>query len=228
MKRTLKYAVLVYISLFTIAVAAYAEPGVAIAIVYDTSGSMSDRVPAAGGQKQKYIIASEALANIVNKIDAYAKSGNKVQAGIVCFPGSSKGVNAVPFANWNPELFRQWLGNFNTPDGGTPLGDAILTASKLVADSPLARKHIVVLTDGENNQGIPTDEGVRGGLEYAHKKDGGTISYYFIAFDTSAAQFGNVKKKGAVVLSAANETELQRGLANIFTQKILLEEEDSK
>jgi Mg-chelatase subunit ChlD len=217
---------LLVVAIFGIDVAAYGEPGVAIAIVYDTSGSMSDTVSAAGGQKQKYVIASQALGNIVKKIDAYAKAGNKVQAGIVCFPGSSKGANAVPFADWNPELFRRWLGNFNTPGGGTPLGDAILAASKLVADSPLAKKHVVVLTDGENNQGISSDEGVRTGAEYSRKKNGGAISYYFVAFDTSAAQFSDVKKKGAVVLSAGNETELQKGLTNIFTQKILLEEEE--
>ena len=205
---------------------AFADPGVAIAIVYDTSGSMADKVQAEGGQKQKYVIASEALGNIVSKIDAYAKGGNKVQAGIVCFPGSSKESDGVPFADWNPKPFRQWLGSFNTPSGGTPLGNAILTAAKLVADSPLSKKHVVVLTDGENNQGISADDGVRAGLAYSRSKSGGGISYYFVAFDTRAAQFNDVKKKGAVVLSAGNEAELQKGLTNIFTQKILLEEEE--
>ena len=186
-QRTVKKLLLLFVVQFTIGVAAYGEPGVAIAIVYD-------------------------------------KSGNKVQAGIVCFPGSSNGANAVSFATWNPEPFRKWLAGFNTPSGGTPLGDAILTASKLVADSPLAKKHVVVLTDGESNQGISPDEGVRSGMNY--KKKEGAISYYFVAFDTSAAQFSDLKKKGAIVLSASNETELQKGLTNIFTQKILLEEEE--
>lgn len=222
----MKKLLLLFIALFTIGGTAFGEPGVAIAIVYDTSGSMSDKVQAAGGQKQKYVIASEALGRIVNKIDAYAKSGNKVQAGIVCFPGASNGVNAVPFAAWNPEPFRKWLAGFNSPSGGTPLGDAILAASKLVADSPLAKKHVVVLTDGESNQGISPDEGVRSGLNY--KKKEGAISYYFVAFDTSAAQFNDLKKKGVLVLSAGNESELQKGLTNIFTQKILLEEEEKQ
>ncbi|MFA7344877.1 MAG: vWA domain-containing protein [Terrimicrobiaceae bacterium] len=222
----MKTLLLLLIALSPIGVAAYGESGVAIAIVYDTSGSMSDKVPTDGGQKKKYVIASEALGKIVGKIDAYAKSGNKVQAGIVCFPGPSNRADAVPFAAWNPEPFRKWLGAFNAPGGGTPLGDAVLAASRLVADSPLAKKHVVVLTDGENNQGISSDEGVRAGSEYARKKNGAAISYYFVAFDTSASQFGDLKKKGAVVLSAGNETELQKGLTNIFTQKILLEEEE--
>jgi Mg-chelatase subunit ChlD len=222
MKTTLKRIHLLLIALFTIGLTAYGDPGVAVAIVYDTSGSMAEKVPAAGGAKQKYVIASETLARISTQIDAYAKSGNKVQAGIVCFPGA----NAVPFADWNPAMFRKWLTSFNQPTGGTPLGDAVLTASKLVADSPLAKKHVVVLTDGQNNSGISPDEGVRQGQEYSRKRSGAAISYYFVAFDTGAAQFNEVKKKGAAVLSAGNEAQLQKGLTNLFTQKILLEEEE--
>jgi uncharacterized protein YegL len=237
MKPTLKHILLPFLALFGMGHTAWGEPGVAMAIVYDTSGSMSDTVQSAGtqklklpggavAQKLKYVSASEALSNIVDKIDAYAKSGNKVQAGIVCFPGPSKGENAVPFADWNPKPFRQWLAKFNTPEGGTPLGNAILAASKLVANSSLDKKHVVVITDGENNQGISPDEGARTGAEYSRAKNGGTICYYFVAFDTRAAQFGEVRKRGAVVLSAGNESELQKGLTNIFTQNILLEEEE--
>ena len=222
----MKLAQLYFIAVFTFAAAAFAEPGVAIAIVYDTSGSMLDKVPSAGGQKPKYVIASETLDRIVGKIDAYAKSGNKVQAGIVCFPNPLKEANGVAFSDWNPGLFRQWLGSFNNPSGDTPLGEAILNAAKLVADSPLAKKHVVVLTDGENNHGISPDEAVQKGTEYLRNKSVGGISYYFVAFDTRAAQFNDVKKKGAVVLSADNEAELQKGLTNIFTKKILLEDEE--
>lgn len=222
MKPILTRVHLLFIATFAVGITAFGEPGVAIAIVYDTSGSMVEKVSGVGGQKQKYVIASETLGNIVTKIDAYAKSGNKVQAGIFCFPGAT----AVPFRDWNPDVFRKWLTSFKQPSGGTPLGDAILMASKSVADSPLAKKHVVVLTDGENNQGISPDEGVLQGREYTGKKNGGAINYYFVAFDTRASQFNNLKKKGAVVLSAGNEEELQKGLTSIFTQKILLEEEE--
>jgi len=222
MKKTPNRFHLLLAAFFTLSLTAFAEPGVAIAIVYDTSGSMAANVPAATGAKPKYVIASETLGEITTKIDAFAKAGNKVQAGIVCFPGAP----SVPFGDWKPEVFRTWLTNFKGPNGGTPLGNAILRASELVANSPLAKKHVVVLTDGENNQGISTDEGVHKGQEYLRQKNGGAISYYFVAFDTSASQFDEVKKKGALVLSAVNEKQLQKGLTSIFTQNILLEEEE--
>ncbi len=211
-------------SLCTLGIPAWGGPGAAIAIVYDTSGSMGQRP--AGGQKAKYLIASEALKGIMEKIDAFAKAGNTVQAGIFTFPnGSSKGL-AVPFGPWNPVAFNTWLSGFDRPSGGTPIGDAVLTASRAVVDSGLAKKHVVVLTDGENTEGLSIDEGLRRGQEYSKKQGAGALSFYFVAFDSSAAQFKAAKSNGALVLSASNAQELDRGLTSIFTTKILLEEEE--
>ena len=207
-----------------VAATAIAEPGAAIAIVYDTSGSMRETVAVGSKRAPKYIVVNGALNSIVDKVDAYAASGNKVEAGLFRFPGLFTSSMAVKFGPWNAALFRKWLSKFRSPDGSTPLGDAILKASNAVAASPLDKKHVVVLTDGENNEGISLEEGVRQGREAA-KKNGSAINYYFIAFDTFATQFAQVKADGAMVLSAADGPELQKGLTTIFTEKILLENE---
>ena len=48
------------------------EEGVALAIIFDTSGSMKDRVPdAGGGRAPKYVIATRALARIADQIEAF-------------------------------------------------------------------------------------------------------------------------------------------------------------
>ena len=114
---------------------------------------------------------------------------------MVCFPGAGPTTTPVPFGDWKPGPFNDWLKAFNRPTGGTPLGNAILEATKLVADSRLEKKHIVVLTDGQNNGGISSDDGVRQGLEFAKKKGSVGINFYFVAFDTDETQFQQVKKK---------------------------------
>src|SRR5690242_18344999 len=53
-----------------------AEEGVALAIVYDTSGSMKESVPdASGGSSPKYVIANRALKAVTRQLEAYATNG---------------------------------------------------------------------------------------------------------------------------------------------------------
>src|SRR5436190_11840046 len=64
--------------------------GVAVAIVYDTSGSMREAVPDQGGKSSpKYAIANRALISIANQLEAFAtnKTGgaHKVEAGVFIF-----------------------------------------------------------------------------------------------------------------------------------------------
>src|SRR5512135_3865302 len=50
-----------------------AEDGVALAIVYDTSGSMNESVPDTSGRKSpKYVIANRALATVAQQLEAFA------------------------------------------------------------------------------------------------------------------------------------------------------------
>ena len=51
------------------------------------------------------------------------------------------------------------------------------------------------------------------------------MHFHFLAFDVAASAFAKVKKQGATVVSATNETQLKEQLSYIFEEKILLEKE---
>jgi len=198
-----------------VALSAEPQPGVAIAIVYDTSGSMSDpAVGADGKQRPKYQVASEAMRNIVSKIDDFSKT-NTVEATLITFRGPQ-----VKIGPWNKGAFDKWLGEFRSPGGGTPLGEAILAADKSLAASKLAKKHIVVLTDGVSTGDITPDAALR-----TIKKSPNAPRVYVVAFDVKSQVFDAVKREGSLVLPATGAS-LDSGLTTLFGEKILLENEE--
>lgn len=208
---------LTLLPLVTVATAADSQTGVAIAIVYDTSGSMNDSVANSKNQQEaKFKVASEALKNIVEKIDRYAQS-HPVEATLITFQGSP-----VSFGKWNKSAFESWLSKFNTPGGGTPLGEAIATAANTVGASKIARKHVVVLTDGESNGNLKPEVAIR---EMKKRNGANSPQIYVVAFDVNSQVFDSIKKEGSTVLPASGKN-LESGLRNLFSEKILLEEEE--
>src|SRR6187401_1640436 len=87
-----------------------ADDDVAIAIVYDTSGSMSGKVKdARGTPTEKFTIANRALESIVARLEKVAASGGKkLQVGLFTFAGQG-GKAAVPLATFDPKPLRSWL-----------------------------------------------------------------------------------------------------------------------
>jgi hypothetical protein len=207
-----------------------ASEGVAIAIVYDTSGSMRESVPDQGGKKSpKYVIANRALISIANQIESFATNNaggepRKVEAGVFIFE-SNTGVPAVRFGPFDAEAIRNWARNFSKPAGNTPLGNAVDVAGQALLNSPLPRKHVLVITDGANN--VPPAPGaVLPRLKKQAERKGGTFAAHFVAFDVAAKEFNGVKKHGATVVAAANEAQLNSQLQFILQKKILLEDEE--
>ena len=207
------------------------EEGIALAIVYDTSGSMKESVAnATGGSSPKFIIAQRALAAIVDRLQAFAQqttasSSRKIQAGLVVF-GNGKGEIAVPFGPFNPEALRAWMRRYPGPNGNTPLGDALRLAVHNVLRSNLTRKHVLVVTDGMNTAG-PDPAAVWRGLKTEAARNHSDFTVHFVAFDVAAKVFEPLKKLGATVVSAADETQLNTQLEFILEKKILLEEEEA-
>jgi hypothetical protein len=213
--------------------AASGEEGIALAIVYDTSGSMREPVPAGPGKAApKYVIANKALGAIVDRLSQYATNSpsgapRKIEVGLYIFhdPGA---VEAVPFGPFtSPEPLKDWVAHFSKPGGSTPLGNSIDVASRAVLHSSLSRKHLVILTDGINTSG-PRPEDVIPRIKKTAQRDGTDISFHFVAFDVDAKVFDPVKKLGATVLGAANAQQLNTQLEFIFERKILLEDEEPK
>jgi hypothetical protein len=208
-----------------------ADEGIALAIVYDTSGSMAERVPAGAGKTlPKYIIANQALSNIIERLNQYATNApggtpRKVEAGLFIFRGDSAG-EAVRFGPFDAHALQDWVKNFNKPNGSTPLGNAVNAASRAVLSSGLSRKHVVIITDGMNTVG-PKPEAVVPRVKSDAEKKGAAVSFHFVAFEVDAKVFEPVKKLGATVLPASNQQQLNTQLDFIFTKKILLEEEEA-
>ena len=144
--------------LLTQLTAAAAEEGVAVAIVYDTSGSMKESVRDADGKlAAKYLIANRALKDIAKQIETFATnnaSGEKrrVDAGLYVFQGNDA-REAIKFGPFNAAAIRKFADSFSNPNGSTPLGNAMDAASRAVLNSPLSRKHVLIITDGQNTAG---------------------------------------------------------------------------
>ena len=209
-----------------------AEDGIALAIVYDTSGSMNESVPDSSGRKSpKYVIANRALTTVAQQLEAFAANTNagtprKIEVGLFVFHG--EGVReAVKFGPFDPEALRNFARNFDKPSGNTPLGSALSAASRTVLNSPLSRKHVLLITDGMNTAG-PPPESVLPRLKRSAEQKQATLNVHFIAFDVDAKVFQPVKQLGATVVGAADEKQLNSQLDFILQRKILLEEEEPK
>jgi len=217
----------------TLPCAMAAEPeGVAVAIIYDTSGSMKDLVrDATGKSSPKYIIANRALKAVARQIQTFATNSTagpprKVEVGLFVFKGDSA-RQAVPFGPFDAAALVRFAQHFSEPSGNTPLGNALTLAGQAVLDSPLPHKHVLIITDGMNTAGPKPEETLPWLTRKAQDK-GGSVSVHFVAFDTDAKVFNPVKKQGATVVSASDEKQLNVQLDFIMQRKILLEEEEPK
>ena len=206
------------------------EEGVAVAIVYDTSGSMKGLVRDGTGKKSpKYEIANRALAAIAQRLQHFSTNTaggppRSIEAGLFIFSG--KGAReAIPFGPFDAKAIEAWAKNFYQPDRGTPLGRAVEAAGKAVLHSKLSRKHVLVITDGLNNVG-PDPASAMSALKVEAEQKKTALSVHFVAFDVDAKVFDPVKKLGATVVGAADEPQLKTQLEFILQRKILLEDEE--
>lgn len=211
--------------------AAAEEGGIALAIVYDTSGSMRDPVTdQAGGTTPKFMVANRALMAVAKQIQAFATNTSagprKIDAGLFVFQG--EGVReAVKFGPFDAAALEDFARHFRNPNGNTPLGNALASAARTVFNSPFPRKHVLIITDGLNTAG-PKPEAVLPRLQKQAAGKQVTLSVHFVAFDVDAKQFELLKQQGATVVGAANEQQLNSQLDFILQRKILLEAEEPK
>jgi hypothetical protein len=209
---------------------AAAEEGVALAIIYDTSGSMAETVPdQARRPTPKNIIANRALVAVARQIQTFATNsadGNprKIQTALLIFKGDQAAV-AIPLGPFDAAGLEKWAAQAPKPNGTTPLGRALDTAGQLVLGSPLSRKHILVITDGMNMAG-PQPASVLPGLKKQAASKDTSVSVHFVAFDVAAKLFDPLKKLGVTVVGAADEKQLNAQLEFILQNKILLENEE--
>jgi len=197
--------------------------GLAAAVLIDTSGSMEK--PAAGRRgPSKISIAREAALNVVDQFVRYAAdhTGESVVLGVFEFSSRSNHPDCREvIAMGTPDRERAAAAvSRMTPGGGTPIGGAMICAKHQLDKTGLARRHLVVITDGENTDGFePEDVTKVMGLRPYDER----ASIYFVAFDIEASRFTGVRDAGGYVLEAANGKELGETLDSLLRGKILVE-----
>ena len=211
--------------------AAEYRDGIAAAILIDTSGSMRDKVADADGKtRAKIDIAQRAALNLVKQFESYAREHSDQTIFVGIYEFSDRGRNTsscreiIKLGPPDPASAAVAISKMRAA-GDTPIGDAMIVAKRDLDKSGLAKRHILVVTDGENNQGYSPGN-VTQVISAQSQKDRASI--YFVAFDVAASIFNPVKDGGGIVLAASNETELTGTLDYLLTGKILVEQPISR
>jgi hypothetical protein len=198
--------------------------GIAAAILVDVSGSMDDRIEDEDGRKERKIeIARRAARDLVDQFAKYAEAhpGEPVLLGLYEFSERS-GADCRPVLPMGPPdraRAEAALARMRA-NGGTPIGNAMVTGKRELDATGLSRRHLLVVTDGENTTGPEPD---RVALRIAQRPEGERPSLYFVAFDIAAERFAKVRDAGTLVLGAANAKELTSTLDSLLTGNILIE-----
>ena len=197
--------------------------GLAAAILIDVSGSMKERAGRDVDQP-KIVSARRAALDLVEQFARYAEDhkGEMVQLGIYAFSdvgGEPDLREVIPMGA--PDRVRAANAvSAMQADGGTPIGNAMIAGKKALDATGLSRRHLLVVTDGENTTG-PGPDDVAAAI--ARRPTAEQPSIYFVAFDISASRFDAVRNAGGLVLEAADAKALNETLDSLLRGKILIE-----
>jgi Mg-chelatase subunit ChlD len=201
------------------------KEGLAAAIVIDVSGSMRDSVEGEGGRREPKIeIARRAGRGLVEQFARYAEEhkDEPVLLGLYEFSERSGLPDCrpiIPMAVPDRARATDALARLR-PDGGTPIGNAMIIAKRELDATALSRRHLLVVTDGENTDGFAPD---RVASAIGRRPEAERPSIYFVAFDVDARRFDGVRNAGGLVLGAANARELNDTLDTLLRGSILIE-----
>ena len=191
--------------------------GAAVAILIDTSGSMRDKAP--GDARPKFVVAHEALEAMLDATDAFVakRPDFPIKIGLYTFSSSVRTLRSIQ--PYDRTAIRAALATLPQPGGGTAIGDAMREARPDLYRAGVFRKYLLVVTDGDNTNGLPPDEVAR----EIFRKSEGAVQVYFVAFDTSPQKFAFLKEVGGDVIGAGTGAELRQALDGIYQGKILAE-----
>ena len=198
------------------------KDGIAALVVMDVSGSMADPVQKGGAPKIE--IARRSALALIQQFANYAAAhpGEPVLVGLYEFSNSSGDDirEVIPLSPADPQRAQEALAGMRAR-GGTPIGDAMVEGKRVLDRSGLTRRHLLVVTDGENTDGREPED-VMAALSRRPPEE--RPSVYFVAFDIAANRFDRVRDAGGLVLAAGDEPELNDTLSALLTGKILVEE----
>jgi Mg-chelatase subunit ChlD len=198
--------------------------GIAALVLMDVSGSMSDRIDGDQGRRPKIETARRAALTLIKQFDAYAKAhpDEPVVVGLYEFSELDDLPSArevIPLSPADPARAEAALAKMKAR-GGTPIGDAMVIAKSALDATGLTRRHLLVVTDGENTDGYKPGEVMQA---ISRRPAEERPSVYFVAFDIDSARFSAVRDGGGLVLGAQNAGELDSTLNALLTGSILVE-----
>jgi Mg-chelatase subunit ChlD len=199
--------------------------GLAAAILIDVSGSMDEEVEGPDGREERKIeVARRAARDLVEQFARYADDhkGEPVLLGIYEFsersgkPDCRAVVPMTPPDRSRADAALKML----RADGGTPIGNAMIAGKRELDATGLSRRHLLVVTDGENTDGH-SPERVTAAIN--RRPEAERPSMYFVAFDIDARRFARVRDAGALLLGASNARDLTDTLDSLLRGNILVE-----
>jgi Mg-chelatase subunit ChlD len=196
--------------------------GIAIAILIDNSGSMNEPTPG-DPELPKAAVAQAAVAAMLDETQQFTQAHRDVpvNVAILRFSGADEVVTVLPMTRYDAAAIRAALDRIPHPRHGTAIGAALQAGCVAVSRAGAFRKHVIVVTDGENTDG-PSPEVV--GPEI-WRKSNGSVHLHFVAFDTDPARFGFLQDIHGSLLAAGNGASLRSALDQIYQQRILAESE---
>ena len=196
--------------------------GLAAAILIDVSGSMQSR-PSGGGDP-KIVSARRAALELVDQFGRYAQEhpGEPVLLALYEFSTRRRLPPAREVLPMGPpdRTMAAAAVERMTPRGDTPIGEAMIAGKRALDATGLSRRHLLVITDGENTEGVEPGTVARAIVQRPEVE---RPSMYFVAFDVEARRFSAVKEAGTLVLEAHDSRSLNETLDMLLRGEILLE-----
>lgn len=201
-----------------------AGEAIAVAVVFDTSGSMGKSIltKRGGPPDAKIRIAQRAFGQVINRLEKFAQApgAKPILVGTYVFAGPEARVD-LNLRAFNAAGLRRWLNGLQVA-GPTPLGSALFLAGRDLLAAPAASRHILVLTDGANTTG-PTPEKVLAQINEASARKQVAVFTHIIALDLEPKVFAALKQQGATLIGAVDEAQLNAQFDFILEEKILVE-----
>lgn len=195
-------------------------PGAAVAIVVDTSGSMTEL----WGATSKALAARTALEEALAATAEFRQRhpDRPVKVGVFSF--SDEVHEVMPIRDYDAARVREALDAVPSPGGSTAIGRALDTARVALYRSGAIRKYVLVITDGANNRG-PEPEDVAREISRRSK---GAVSISLVAVDVDPSAYAFVRELGGDLLSPQDPAGLRAAVQQIYEGKILAEAADAE
>jgi hypothetical protein len=195
--------------------------GASVAILIDNSGSMKEE--AEGDATPKYVVARKALEAMLASTDSFVARQPDFPINVGLYRFSSRVTPMVPVGKYDRAALVAALDSMPEPDGGTAIGTAMRQAREDLYRAGTIRKYILVVTDGENTEGVSPRRVAR----EINRRSEGAVRMFFVAFDIDADKFAFVRDVRGEVVGARNGDALRAQLDEIYRGKILSEALDA-